>query len=157
MAILSNAQDSEMNAQILAQECAEYMLLNDPVSKNLGIKIERMKCANSTVSMIITGEMLNGHQTCHGGMLFSFADSAFAFACNSQNQAAVAASCTIDFVLPANEHDKLIATAHEVHQGKRTGIYHVTITNQNNQLVALFKGNSARIKRNVLPDRKHIT
>lgn len=146
--------DQAMAEQLLAKQCAEHMLINDPVSKNLGITIESMECGQSKVSMTITNDMLNGHKTCHGGILFSFADSAFAFACNSQNEAAVAASCTIDFLLPAYANDKLTATANQSHQGKRTGIYQVAITNQNNQLIALFKGNSARIKRNVLPDNK---
>lgn len=148
--------DQAMAEQLLAKQCAQHMLNNDPVSQKLGINIESMECGQSKVSMTITDDMLNGHKTCHGGVIFSFADSAFAFACNSQNEAAVAASCTIDYVIPAFEHDTLTATANGIHQGKRTGIYHVAIKNQNNQLVALFKGNSARIKRNVLPENKHI-
>ncbi|WP_426357490.1 hydroxyphenylacetyl-CoA thioesterase PaaI [Pseudocolwellia sp. HL-MZ19] len=148
--------NNQQNAQLLAKQCAEHMLNNDSVSKNLGIKIESMDCGQSRVSMTVTHNMLNGHKTCHGGMIFSFADSAFAFACNSENEAAVAASCSIDFLLPAYENDKLTATANNSHQGKRTGIYQVAITNQNNQLIALFKGNSARIRRNVLPDNKPI-
>jgi len=85
-------------------------------------------------------------------MIFSLADSAFAFACNSQNQTAVAAGCTIDFLRPALLDDQLSAIAIQTYQGKRSGIYHVEITNQNAQLVALFKGNSARVNGSVLPD-----
>lgn len=141
--------------QTLAQNCAEYMLNNDPVSQGLGIKLESISSGNATVSMTVTNAMLNGHKTCHGGILFSVADSAFAFACNSQNQAAVAASCTIDFLLPALAGDELNAIATLYHQGGRTGVYHVTLKNQKDQVIAFFKGNSARIKRNVLPESTH--
>lgn len=85
-------------------------------------------------------------------MIFSLADSAFAFACNSQNQAAVAAGCSIDFLRPAMLGEQLTALATQQHQGKRSGIYYVQVTNQNAQLVALFKGNSARINASVLAD-----
>lgn len=149
---INSEQKNSVEQDLLAKQCAEHMLKNDPVSQGMGIHIESISNGSVAVSMTVTGAMLNGHKTCHGGVLFSFADSAFAFACNSQNQAAVAASCTIDFLIPAYEHDKLTATATVYHQGGRTGIYHVSIKNQNNQVVAFFKGNSARIKRNVLPD-----
>jgi acyl-CoA thioesterase len=96
--------------------------------------------------------MLNGHKTCHSGQIFTLADSAFAFACNSQNQAAVALSCIIDFVNPAFQDDTLTATAEELHQGGRSGVYQIKIAIQNQQLIALFKGNSARIKRSTLPE-----
>lgn len=148
----NSEQKNSVEQALLAKQCAEHMLNNDPVSQAMGIHIESISIGSVVISMTVTGAMLNGHQTCHGGVLFSFADSAFAFACNSQNQAAVAASCTIDFLIPAYEHDKLTAIATAYHQGRRTSIYHVTVKNQNNQVVAFFKGNSARIKHNVLPD-----
>jgi acyl-CoA thioesterase len=148
---------SEKEDQILAQQCAEHMLNNDSVSQSMGMKIVDISSGEATVSMTVTNAMLNGHKTCHGGTIFSLADSAFAFACNSQNHAAVAANCTIDFLLPAFEHDQLTAIATLYHQGRRTGIYHVTVKNQNNQKIAFFKGNSARIKRNVLPESQHTT
>jgi acyl-CoA thioesterase len=150
MTINSDKQD-----QALAQECAEFMLNNDPVSQGLGMKLASISSGSVTLNMTVTNAMLNGHKTCHGGILFSLADSAFAFACNSQNHAAVAASCTIDFLLPAFENDELIAVATLYHQGRHTGVYHVTVKNQNNKVIAFFKGNSARIKRSVLPDNTH--
>ncbi len=140
------------NADSLAQMCVNFLLSQDRVSQYLGIKLVSVASGNVTVSMDVTATMLNGHKTCHGGLLFSLADSAFAFACNSQNQAAVAAGCTIDFLLPAFEGDKLSAYATEYYQGNRTGIYHVTIKNQHHQVIAFFKGNSARVKRTVLPE-----
>jgi len=139
-------------ADILAQRCAEHMYENDAASQALGIRITEVHCGRAVAVMAVKDFMLNGHKTCHGGQIFTLADSAFAFACNSQNKAAVALSCTIDFVSPAFEDDILTATAEELHQGGRSGVYQIKITNQNQQLIALFKGNSARIKQSVLPE-----
>jgi len=141
-------------ADLLAQRCAEHMYENDAASQALGIKITEVHCGRAVAVMAVKDFMLNGHKTCHGGQIFTLADSAFAFACNSQNKAAVALSCTIDFVSPAFEGDILTATAEELHQGGRSGVYQIKITNQNQQLIALFKGNSARIKQSVLPENK---
>jgi len=148
---IDNTQEQAEQAQQLAQACAQFMLSGDAASQVLGISLLAVDEGEAAARMTITSAMLNGHKTCHGGIIFSLADSAFAFACNSQNQAAVAAGCTIDFLLPAFEGDVLTAQAKQIHQGKRSGIYHVTITNQKQQTIALFKGNSARIKRSVLP------
>lgn len=137
-------------ATALAKQCADYMFQNDTTSQALGMEIIEVDEGYAVVTMSIRDHMLNGHKTCHGGMVFSLADSAFAFACNSQNEAAVAANCTIDFIRPALANDKLTATAQVQHQGKRTGIYQITIKNQDDKLVALFKGNSARINQPVL-------
>ena len=139
-------------ADLLAQRCAEHMYENDAASQALGILITEVHCGRAVAVMAVKDFMLNGHKTCHGGQIFTLADSAFAFACNSQNKAAVALSCTIDFVSPAFEGDILTATAEELHQGGRSGVYQIKITNQNQQLIALFKGNSARIKQSVLPE-----
>jgi acyl-CoA thioesterase len=139
-------------ADLLAQRCAEHMYENDAASQALGIRITEVHCGRAVAVMAVKDFMLNGHKTCHGGQIFTLADSAFAFACNSQNKAAVALSCTIDFVSPAFEDDILTATAEELHQGGRSGVYQIKITNQNLQLIALFKGNSARIKQSVLPE-----
>jgi len=137
----------------LAQECAKHMYKNDAAAQALGIKLIQVHCGSSILVMTVKDFMLNGHKTCHGGQIFSLADTAFAYACNSQNQAAVALSCTIDFVNPAFEGDTLTATAEELHQGGRSGVYHIKVTNQKQQLIAIFKGNSARIKRSVLPEK----
>ena len=139
-------------ADLLAQRCAEHMYENDAASQALGIRITEVHCGRAVAVMAVKDFMLNGHKTCHGGQIFTLADSAFAFACNSQNKAAVALSCTIDFVSPAFEDDILTATAEELHRGGRSGVYQIKITNQNQQLIALFKGNSARIKQSVLPE-----
>lgn len=141
-------------ADQLAQRCAKYMYENDAASQALGIELMQIKCGGAIAVMVVKGSMLNGLKTCHGGQIFSLADSTFAFACNSHNKLAVALSCTIDFVNPAFEGDTLTATAEELHQGGRSGVYQIKVTNQNQQLIAIFKGNSARIKRSVLPENK---
>lgn len=135
----------------LAQQCAEHMWANDAMSQKMGMQILAVSEGSATLSMRICKDMLNGHKTCHGGQLFSLADSAFAFACNSQNQAAVAANCMIDFIRPAFEDDLLTATATVVNQGKRSGLYNIKILNQDNDLIVIFRGHSARINRPVLP------
>lgn len=150
--LLENNMSQNNQDQQLAQACADHMFAQDAASKALGIVISAVKPGCATATMKVTDTMLNGYHTCHGGMIFSLADSSFAFACNSQNQAAVAAGCSIDFLRPAMLGDQLTALATQQHQGKRSGIYHVQVTNQNAQLVALFKGNSARINASVLPD-----
>ena len=149
--------DSSSNisaADQLAQRCAQHMYKNDAASQALGIGLMQVKCGSAVAVMAVKDFMLNGHKTCHGGQIFSLADSAFAFACNSQNQAAVALSCTIDFISPAFKDDTLTATAEQLHQGGRSGVYQVNVTNQNQKLIAIFKGNSARIKYSVLPEEK---
>ncbi len=138
--------------QQLAVRCAASMLVNDAASKALGMDIMAMAEGYARVGMRVRDDMINGYGSCHGGMLFSLADSAFAFACNSANQAAVAASCNIDFIRPAFKDDALIAEAERIYEGKRSGVYQVRITNQANKLIAIFKGNSAFIGRSVLAD-----
>lgn len=140
------------NPDQLAQACAEHMMKNDSASQSLNIKLIHVAQGMAQASMLVTDTMLNGHKSCHGGIIFSLADSVFAFACNSENFAAVAANCHIDFVNPAFKGDQLIATAKKQYQGKRTGIYQIEVKNQHDQMIALFKGNSARIRRSVLPE-----
>jgi len=151
---MSQQSKDQARDQQLAEDCAHHMFAQDAASKALGINIETIKPGCATATMTVTDVMLNGYNTCHGGMIFCLADSAFAFACNSHNEAAVAAGCTIDFLRPGMLGDLLSAVATQQHQGKRSGIYYVEVTNQNAQLVALFKGNSARINATVLPNTK---
>ena len=151
---MSQQSKDQARDQQLAEDCAHHMFAQDAASKALGINIETIKPGCAIATMTVTDAMLNGYNTCHGGMIFSLADSAFAFACNSHNEAAVAAGCTIDFLRPGMLGDLLSAVATQQHQGKRSGIYYVEVTNQNAQLVALFKGNSARINATVLPNTK---
>lgn len=134
----------------LARRCAEAMLRDDEASRWLCMDIKKVSLGEAVVSMEIQHRMLNGHGTCHGGFVFTLADSAFAFACNSWNQRAVASNCTIDFMRPCYEGDVLTAHASMMHQGKRAGIYDVSVVNQNNECVAQFRGRSARVNSAVL-------
>jgi acyl-CoA thioesterase len=95
--------------------------------------------------MRVRADMVNGHGVCHGGMVFALGDSAFAFACNSHNEATVAAAASIDFLAAAREGDELTAQATELWRTQRNGIYEITISNQRGERVALFRGRSYRI------------
>jgi acyl-CoA thioesterase len=137
-------------AAALAQRVAEAMLARDTASKALGIAIVRVGAGVAEVSMTVRPDMLNGHGICHGGFIFTLADSAFAYACNSYNQSTVASGCTIDFVAPARGGDTLVALAHERSTSGRTGVYDVEVTNTRGERIALFRGRSYRIKGHVI-------
>ena len=143
------AQD---DADLLAARCADAMWAEDDASKAMGMQIVSVREGSAVLSMTVQENMVNGHGMCHGGMIFSLADSAFAFACNSQNFAAVAAGASIDFLAPASAGDVLTASASIVSQSKKTGLYDVPVRNQSNRLVAQLRGRSARIRGTVVPD-----
>lgn len=126
----------------LAQRCAQAMWENDYASRGLGMKIEEIGPGYARLSMRVRQEMLNGHATCHGGFIFTLADSAFAFACNSANRVTVASAASVDFVAPARVDDLLMAIAEERTRSGRTGVYDVRVENQDGQLIALFRGKS---------------
>ncbi|MBK5005937.1 hydroxyphenylacetyl-CoA thioesterase PaaI [Pseudomonas sp. S32] len=134
----------------LAQACAQAMYARDPASQGLGIRLEAVAPGRVTVSMAVRADMIQGHGTCHGGFLFALADSAFAFACNSHDQATVALGCSIDYLAPALRDDVLTASAEEVSRKGRTGLYHVRISNQHGALVAMFHGKSYKVRGTVL-------
>lgn len=129
----------------LAQRSAQVMYCDDACAKAMEISIEQVSEGFAQLSMSITAQMLNGHKTCHGGQLFSLADTAFAYACNSHGLAAVASSCSIDFIRPGFEGDTLTAIAQVKHQGKRTGLYEVEVTNQHGKTLAWFSGRAHRL------------
>jgi acyl-CoA thioesterase len=104
------------------------------------------------LTMKVRADMLNGHATCHGGFIFTLADSAFAFACNSANLTTVASGCSIDFVAPARENDVLTAVGVERSLSGRTGVYDIEVKNQNDETVALFRGKSYRIKGQIVAE-----
>ena len=106
--------------------------------------------ALAEVSMTVRTDMLNGHAICHGGFIFTLADSAFAFACNSYNLTTVASGCSIDFIAPAREGDLLTAIAHERSVSGRTGVYDIEVKNQRRETIAYFRGRSYRIKGHVI-------
>lgn len=122
------------------QEILKKMMTHDYFSQWLGLEFLAIEKGMCQLKFQVKKEMLNGFQSIHGGILFSAADSAFAFACNSHGWANVALECSISYARPAFEGQILVLTASEINRGKTTGIYEVKITNEENKLVALFKG-----------------
>lgn len=139
-------------AQVLAQRCADAMFARDRASQALGMRIARIAPGFAVLTMTVRSDMLNGHATCHGGFIFSLADSAFAFACNSHNFVTVAAGCSIEFLAPARDGDVLTATGRERALAGRSGVYDIDVTNQHGATVAVFRGKSARIKGHVVAE-----
>ena len=134
-----------LSDQERAERSAQVMLADDIATKQLGMHLESVGPGVACLRMRVAESMLNGHSTCHGGFLFTLADSTFAFACNSFNLVAVAASASIEFLAPAYRDDELTAIANVQSQGRLTGLYDVVITNQKAQRIALFRGRSHRI------------
>ena len=135
-----------MDPQQLAEQVRALMLENDRATRALGMQVTAIAPGRATVTMTVRADMLNGHATCHGGLITTLADSAFAFACNSGNELTVASGLSIDFVAPGREGDLLTAEAHEVQAAGRTGVYDVNVHNQRGELVAVFRGRSYRMK-----------
>ena len=131
--------------QALAEEVSAAMWSRDRATQALSMEILSVKPGYALVSMPVLGDMLNGHLTCHGGYLFTLADSAFAYACNSHNQNTVASACHIDFLAPAREGDILEAEAVERSLAGRTGVYDVTVRVRGGKTIALFRGKSYRV------------
>lgn len=142
---------SEMTAEELATASAEAMWRSDLASQSLGIAIEAVGPGTARLSMTVRPDMTNGHGLCHGGFIFTLADSAFAFACNSYNQRAVAQHCSIQFLQPAHAGDRLTAAAVERQRAGRSGIYDITVTRGDGGAVAEFRGLSRTIKGTNLP------
>ncbi|HYG04812.1 MAG TPA: hydroxyphenylacetyl-CoA thioesterase PaaI [Stenotrophomonas sp.] len=134
-----------MSAEQLAAEVAAVMLAADQATRALGMQLESVQPGSASVRMQVRADMLNGHGTCHGGFIFALADSAFAFACNSDNQRTVAAGCQIDFLRPAGAGEWLRAVASARRIGARQGVFDVEIRDAQERLVALFRGRSSRI------------
>lgn len=134
----------------LAKKVVDKMMADDLFSQWLGIEIVQIREGYSKLRMRIRKEMVNGFGIIHGGIPFSLADSAFAFACNNRNILSVALDTSINFIKPVHVDDVLIAEAKEMHNGRSTGLYHISITNQNNHLVAHFKGMCFRTGKGLL-------
>ncbi|PHM74070.1 hydroxyphenylacetyl-CoA thioesterase PaaI [Xenorhabdus kozodoii] len=128
-----------------ARHHIEALYAQDACAQTMGMHIEHIDVGLARLNMKILPHMLNGHQRCHGGILFSLADTAFAYACNSEGLAAVSSGGSIDFICPVLLGDQLTATASVRHQGKNTGLYDVEITNQDGNVVALFRGYAYRL------------
>lgn len=129
-----------MNAIELARQCAERLYANDEASQALGIQIEIPAPGEAVARLEVTPSMVNGFGICHGGYLFTLADTAFAFACNAYGRVTLAAGASIDFLRPAHAGDRLEARAREQHRGRNHGIYDVIVSDQEGRAVAVFRG-----------------
>jgi len=139
-----------MHQDELARKVVAHMMENDLFSQWLGIEVLDVKEGYSKIRMTVRKEMVNGFGIVHGGIAFSLADSAFAFACNNRNVLSVALDTSINFIKPVNVDDVLTAEAHELHNGKSTGLYQIRITNQRSHEVAVFKGLCYRTDRELV-------
>jgi acyl-CoA thioesterase len=141
------APSASTDAHALARQVGAAMFAADTASRAF-MQMELLECApgSATMRMAVRAEMLNGHQICHGGLIFTLADSTFAFACNSRNQATVAAGCSIEFLRPARLGDMLTCVGREQALQGRHGIYDMQVTNQHGEVVAMFRGKSAQIR-----------
>ena len=135
-----------MDAATLAKACSAAMHENDHAAQAMGIEITEVGPGSATLTMTVRKDMLNGHAMSHGGFMFALCDTAFAHACNSYNRVTVASGCTIDYTAPGFEGDVLTAVATERQRKGRTGVYDVTLTNQNNETLAYFRGKAYQIQ-----------
>ena len=135
-----------------AQACADRMYSEDKASQALGIEIEIPEPGSAIATMTVRKDMTNGFDICHGGLIFTLADTAFAFACNAYDDVTVAASGMVEFIRPAYAGDVLRAVALEEHRGKKSGLYAVEVVNQYDDFVALFRGRAAARGQPLLED-----
>jgi acyl-CoA thioesterase len=141
--------------QALAEACAAAMWVRDQASAGLGMALEAIAPGEAVLTLTVRGDMVNGHDICHGGFIFTLADSAFAYACNSYNVSTVAASCDITFLKTARRGDSLRAAAREVYREGRNGIYDIVVTDQAGAVVAHFRGKSRTIGGPVIEEKQH--
>jgi acyl-CoA thioesterase len=134
------------DAQATAERARDAMLAGDRASKALGIEVIAVGPGTATLTMTVREDMVNSHDLCHGGLVATLADSAFAFACNAYNEVTVASGFDINLVAAARLGDVLTATCTEVHKSGRTGVYDVTVANQRGERVAAFRGRSYTMK-----------
>ena len=137
-------------ADALARRCVDKMLQGDRCSARLGIELLEAGAGRARMRLVVTADMTNGHQICHGGVIFTLADTTFACACNGHNRVTVAGGCSIEFLRPARAGDELTAVGVERKRGKQTGICDIEIRNQRGQLVALFRGKSFILDETIL-------
>ena len=134
-------EKAQADGELLAEQSAAAMWQGDAASQGLGMALEDVGPGQARLSMAVGAHMLNGHGNCHGGFIFALADSAFAFACNSRGQAAVAQSCSITYLQPVREGDRLVASARELAVAGRSGLYDVQVSTGAG-VVAEFRGQS---------------
>lgn len=138
-------------AQALAEAAGAAMFARDRASQALGMTLDSIRPGYARMSMPVRDDMLNGHQTCHGGFIFALADSAFAFACNSHNQNTVGAGCTIEYLAPGRLGDVLTAEAVEQALAGKSGVYDIRVSDQGGRVLALMRGKSHRVSGEVVP------
>jgi acyl-CoA thioesterase len=138
--------DTRLDAQRIAEATRDAMWVNDRASKALGMRVAAIGPGTATLVMTVREDMLNGHDLCHGGLIATLADSAFAFSCNAYNEVTVASGFDVNLVAGARLGDVLTATAREASRAGRTGVYDITVTNQRGETVAVFRGRSYSIK-----------
>ena len=136
----------DLTRQQTAEHVRDGMFANDRASKLLGLRIVEVGPGHATLEMAVVDAMLNGHDLCHGGLIATLADSAFAFACNSHGELTVASGFGIDFIAPGRLGDVLTARCTELAKAGRTGVYDTDITNQRGERVAVFRGRSHTVK-----------
>ncbi|MDE1180588.1 hydroxyphenylacetyl-CoA thioesterase PaaI [Paraburkholderia sp.] len=146
-----SSEIATMTPDELARATADAMYASDACSKALGIELLEVRAGYARLRMAVREDFLNGHKICHGGLIFTLADSTFAFACNSYNINTVASGCSIEFLRPVHADDALTAEAVEQVSSGRTGIYDIRVTNRAGETVAMFRGKSAQIKGNLVP------
>jgi len=129
-----------MDAQGIARACADKLWQGDRVRQALGMDLAAIGPGAATVSMRVRRDMLNAHEMCHGGMIFTLADAALSYASNSQDATSLAQNCSIVFLAPGRLDDTLTATAREVARPGRTGVYDVRVTRQDGTTIAEFRG-----------------
>jgi len=140
----------ELTGDALARACAEAMLSRDQASQALGIVLDEARVGYALCSLVVGPAMVNGHGAAHGGITFTLADTAFAFACNSRNEASVGMQASISYIAAAKLGERLIAECREQSVRGSSGVYDITVTREDGALIALFRGVSHRIRGTVL-------
>jgi acyl-CoA thioesterase len=151
----ADLSESDMNDRALAAKVGEVMFAADRATREL-MQMELVSCepGRAVVRMLVRQAMLNGHDICHGGLIFTLADSTFAYACNSRNKATVASGCSIEFLKPGRLGDVLICEGVEQVLQGRHGIYDMRVTNQHGEIVATFRGRSTQVQGSVIPEER---
>ena len=134
-----------MTPEEIARKSAEALWAEDTAAKEHGMRLEWVRPGEASLSMVVTKAMTNGHGIGHGGFIFLLADTAFAYACNSRNQRCVAQHCSIDYLKPAREGSRLVATAREVQRIERSGIYDISVSDESGGAIAEFRGLSRTV------------
>jgi acyl-CoA thioesterase len=140
-----------MDDLAIAQQCGDTMYERDAAIKQLGINVEVTGVGSAEARFEVRSEMLNGFGLCHGGYLFTLADTAFAYACNTGNKVTLAAGASIEFLRPGKLGDRIIATANETHRGVKIGFYDVLLKNQDGEDIAVFRGRSHSTRDTLFP------